>query len=411
MDFAKLNELNSMTKKSDASQAKKNEFQNELFTLLVETGYDAIVEKYMFEGVSLGGVNAIYKYYITKSPEEKNQIMSAISTGALFVQNTKGAAFRVLVDLLMNTLNDSEKDLALLAFAIKNIPAKCKSKENKLWGDAGKTISKNLIFALILDTNLPAFEELNIKEAFIKEFKSIIAYTLSTIDTQEPWQTSAIEKFEKWIKPVERNIEVTMETAQMPSIKENKKAEVTPASAIKPLKRNELNDLSITLKSISDRLVATADQMQATDKGVNTLNAKLSVVQSEYEAEKCKTSDLIDKVGQAQEELKQAQSKNDSLSLEIFSLNDKLKIMEHEISRLNEVIERQESVLSVYSADKQNAQVEQLNIIASKLRPEYLDFKNAINMSMSLDLGENLRQQLLSIFKILSKCGVDIERR
>ena len=69
------------------------------------------------------------------------------------------------------------------------------------------------------------------------------------------------------------------------------------------------------------------------------------------------------------------------------------------------------SVLSVYNADKQNAQSEQLNAIASKLKSEYRDFKDAENEEMTLDLGENFRFQLQSIFRILAKAGIDIEKR
>ena len=75
-----------------------------------------------------------------------------------------------------------------------------------------------------------------------------------------------------------------------------------------------------------------------------------------------------------------------------------------ELAKLN-------SIISVYSADKQNAQTEQLNSIASKLRSEYRDFKDVENEEMSLDLGENFRFQLQSVFRILAKSGIDVEKR
>ena len=87
------------------------------------------------------------------------------------------------------------------------------------------------------------------------------------------------------------------------------------------------------------------------------------------------------------------------------------QIKDKEIEKLKNEIEKQNSVLSVFSEDKQNAQSAQLNSIASKLRAEYLDFQDATEMEMTIDLGENLREQIKSIFKILSKSGINADRR
>ena len=45
------------------------------------------------------------------------------------------------------------------------------------------------------------------------------------------------------------------------------------------------------------------------------------------------------------------------------------------------------------------------------MKPEYRDFKEVENEEMSIDLGENFRFQIQSIFKILAKAGIDVERR
>ncbi len=47
-----------------------------------------------------------------------------------------------------------------------------------------------------------------------------------------------------------------------------------------------------------------------------------------------------------------------------------------------------------------------LNRIAKQIKTEYQDFKSAENMEMSIDLGENLRDQLKNIFGILEKEGI-----
>lgn len=47
-----------------------------------------------------------------------------------------------------------------------------------------------------------------------------------------------------------------------------------------------------------------------------------------------------------------------------------------------------------------------LNRIASQIKTEYQDFKSAENTEMSIDLGENMRDQLKNIFAIFEKEGI-----
>lgn len=77
--------------------------------------------------------------------------------------------------------------------------------------------------------------------------------------------------------------------------------------------------------------------------------------------------------------------------------------------KLVEENERMRKVISVYAADKQAALSEQLNKIAAQLKAEYRDFKDAQDMEMDVNLGENFRIQLESVFKILIKAGVNLE--
>ena len=63
----------------------------------------------------------------------------------------------------------------------------------------------------------------------------------------------------------------------------------------------------------------------------------------------------------------------------------------------------------VLSRDRSRQADESLQRIASKIRVEYRDFKDAVNTPMTVDLGENLRIQLQSVFEILEKGGMKIE--
>lgn len=52
-----------------------------------------------------------------------------------------------------------------------------------------------------------------------------------------------------------------------------------------------------------------------------------------------------------------------------------------------------------------------LNRIASQIKTEYQDFKSAENTEMSIDLGENMRDQLKNIFAIFEKEGIAFQEQ
>ena len=99
------------------------------------------------------------------------------------------------------------------------------------------------------------------------------------------------------------------------------------------------------------------------------------------------------------------------LRAQILEAKEAITSLEQQIKEASEENGRLSSIISVYSSDKQSSQTEQLNAIASKLKSEYRDFKDVENEEMSIDLGENFRFQLQSVFKILTKAGIDVERK
>ena len=99
------------------------------------------------------------------------------------------------------------------------------------------------------------------------------------------------------------------------------------------------------------------------------------------------------------------------LQAQILEAKETIIRLEQQIKEASEENGRLSSIISVYSSDKQSSQTEQLNAIASKLKSEYRDFKDVENEEMSIDLGENFRFQLQSVFKILTKAGIDVERK
>ena len=98
------------------------------------------------------------------------------------------------------------------------------------------------------------------------------------------------------------------------------------------------------------------------------------------------------------------------------NLSKKKKELEKEIENLNsykgkleQEIEERKQFTDTVIKNRENQSQEFINKLASKLRYEYMDFLDARELEMSVDLGENMRLQLESVFSILNKNGVNIK--
>ena len=90
------------------------------------------------------------------------------------------------------------------------------------------------------------------------------------------------------------------------------------------------------------------------------------------------------------------------LSLEHEKLQMIINDREVEIAQRTQMIE-------ALSRDRSKQLDEQTKRLASKLKVEYRDFKDAEGQMMDSDLGENMREQLKNIFAILIKAGISLD--
>ena len=146
----------------------------------------------------------------------------------------------------------------------------------------------------------------------------------------------------------------------------------------------------------------------------------VSVVKSEDVQQKIKIDALSVALETVQNKLHGANQQIADLQDTITELRKKLSAAEGDIFVLRQTVEQRDAVIAekdaeiaervkmaeVLSRDRSKQADESLQRLASKIRVEYRDFVDALDVPMSCDLGENLRLQLQSIFDILEKGGM-----
>jgi Skp family chaperone for outer membrane proteins len=93
------------------------------------------------------------------------------------------------------------------------------------------------------------------------------------------------------------------------------------------------------------------------------------------------------------------QEKNHSLEEKIIALEKSLEEKERELAD-----RKTQNSLLLHDKDIQNDAAKRK--LASELSVEYRDFLSTLDVNMTVELGENMKGQITTIFSILKKYGV-----
>lgn len=159
--------------------------------------------------------------------------------------------------------------------------------------------------------------------------------------------------------------------------------------------QNCLKDLIKFSLTQSKSIEFILEEMQQINNNVSK-NANLI---AQYQQNKIEQDTLIQDLMERNENLSK---KKKELEKEIENLNSYK-------SKLEQEIEERKQFTDTVIKNRENQSQEFINKLASKLKYEYRDFLDARELEMSVDLGENMRLQLESVFSILNKNGVNIK--
>lgn len=337
--------LLSIKKKSEASNAKKKQYEKLLLEELNTNGLteDALLS--IESGFGFLGAKPIV-LYIKQSKNYEAQLIDKILKYGNFKNNTKGITFKYLISLFAEIINEKDFCNDFIKYLLLIIPKYAYNKEKQLFGDTDKIIEKYLFKELKKDIYIPDIEELCLSEKELIKIKQFFTSVLniSTFDS----------KYDN-------------------------------------VKQILLKKLRIS--NVYPEILTTEQENNAIKKS-NKKQGKVANLKEENEKLKLKISEKINENNTLMEYLNQNKDT-------ITKLEQKLKDFEKELNKNKNVIE-------IFEANAQTSKKEMLNSLGAKLKTEFLDFQNALNVPMTVDLGENLRIQLNTVFKILEKNGITI---
>ena len=151
----------------------------------------------------------------------------------------------------------------------------------------------------------------------------------------------------------------------------------------------------------------TMDAWSVESEGVQLKN-EIGALRQALESKNEKLQRTNQQIANQQETIAELKKKLAAAESDIFTLRQDVVQRDAVIAEKNAEIAERIKMADVLSRDRSKQADEALQRLAARIRVEYRDFMDALDVPMSCDLGENLRLQLQNIFDILEKGGMKI---
>ena len=410
-------------KKKEPTIKEKEAFRSAWLSLVADTGLAGRAEQFLYEGFAFCGAEPFYAYLI--QTEDQNATLATMFSGKYYGIDSN-VSFRLVTHLLALMLNNNAPG-NILAPIIKRLPGACVNKDKKRLGTAEKTLEKYFLAELRPDAELCPLADIGTKPVFINEFVALVSSIMDGIENAGSTKgvvVKNIAKIRKWFadydisqsvsadtktdQVIPEATKITEEKANTISVADNSQEEnvQTPRVVVAQPEEKVPSDMIAYLtellgKAAKVTAVVKAESTQQRVK-IDALTQALEGEQNKLQGANQQISDLQDTIAELRKKLSAAES-------DIFALRQAVAQRDAVIAERDAEIAERVKMAEVLSRDRNKQADELLQKLASKIRIEYRDFVDALDVPMSCDLGENLRLQLQSIFDILEKGGMKIK--
>ena len=429
-------------KKKEPSRIERDEYCSAWVKLATGEGFTERTERYLYNGISYCGAKPFKEYLDTT--ENKEQTVQSFFAGKMYGTNAE-TTFRLLVHLFALLLNDKKATHLTPAF-IMRLPSACFNKDKKKLGNIETILLKYFFAELDPNQQLIPLADLPIKkQVFIVDFIASMEDAMSKIVPTglSKNKISNIAKVQQWFDEYRQVKAEGMCVAPKPDAQS---AQSNSETVTKPENCTEHSSVGQNVPAGYDTVEksanpATCEEKRAPEtktvknesKDTNPsdmptylleLIKKAGLVAISVKAENVQLRNQIESLSKSleseQEKLKRAKQQIEDQNEAITELRKKASVAESDIFVLKRDIAQKEVIIAekdseiaerikmadVLSRDRSKQADEVLQRVAAKIKVEYRDFLDAIEVPMSCDLGENLRLQLQSVFDILEKGGM-----
>ena len=414
MDTGVIEKLLQIKKKSEASKADKNSFQNEWLSYVSEHGFNDTAEAFLYDGFSFLGM-VPFITYLSKT-NDKQETVNQLLSGKHFYRN-KSITFKVMLHLLALLIEKLPDEKTLIMMVVRRLPELSINKEGKRLADMAKSVDKFFVKILSPETVFPNLNSLGLRPAIIESFRKMMMEALRTLLAEghsSPEELSIMVNIEKWLSDDDK----LPEDADKSEVNAGASHESTDMVHADMPDNTSIQCSDYVDKAFSensktftwrDGLSITANAIKQLEKELIRLQMNNENLLSENTRLKTERDNVQCALNRERECCEQQRTEISRLSEDVSLLRQQVAALEIKVKEKDTEIEERAKLADMLSRDRTKQSEEALKRLAAKLRVEYRDFLDAESLPMNADLGENMRLQLKSIFDILKKNGLSLE--
>jgi len=384
--------------KNSANSQEKKEFSQLWLTAARECGLTDGVIDTLANGIFIEGAAPLHTFLV-EQPSVGN--LEMIRSSRTTRNNNQGSALKLFISLLSFELSQPSSD-ASVPMIVDVLPTLAKNQEGKIFGILTQAVNKYLIEPIgsAIKKNHAKFPPIPYQAK--PELRSVLTPALDEIGMKpkiRPEQRDAVFWLKAWLEgngaaaeapkpvaPANQTTEgqIAPETSTAMGVTPSQEAPSAP-SIKEVIAALRLIDKELqSAKELSEKLQHQLDQERASSENLRKL-----LKSSQDEA-----ASLKRKLGDSEQQV-------NNLSFENDKANDQLQELQASLDEANKMIE-------TLGKSGSRESDEAIRRLTSKLRVDYQDYLDAVEQPMTVDLGENMRFQLESIFRTLKSSGLQL---
>ena len=394
MDATELDKLVAIKKKSDSSAKTRQKFKEEWLRLVKSEGLGINEMKYLYEGFTFSGASPLVACF--QENESSFAGLQIFFAGSDYVDKNKSITSKLLLHLLALSLKNIPGKHEIIKFAIKELPFYCNEKGRLT---DSKVFKKYFIQELSDNTLFPEIDISDIKTGF-KSFCIRIMKNLEDVGNEK--ETTESDKrignrVMDWLSSYKLDNDTVL------AVTDNK-PEVN-------IKTSE-NDKAVPKKAN----LTAMDYITSIIADVNDLGKIVTNILTDNDCYESENENLKNELAEKDRLFLKEREQNQNLFLELSQVKEKISKLSEEIKNQEIVIASKDTEIksreklkeiSLRQKDEEKELI--INKISGTLKIEYKDFLDGVELPMTLDLGENMREQLKSVFSVLKKHGINLE--
>lgn len=414
-----------LNKKKEANLKEKEEYQKYLLSVLDEEGISINNEKFLYDGMKFDSYKAFSEYLLKHSNQLEE--LEKLYKGKKYIENND-VTCRILVALMALMINSGAR-IDIIASLIKRIPKASRTKDGNRSGNLNNVLKKYFFNLLDVNVQLPVLNEMKLENGFIQDFREMINCFFDEVNKESKLSPNVkinLQKCLVWLEIEKQNSSksASEEKNQIEiDDKEENKGQAVVLISEKVVENAKSNIIAVEkaenelfkhlqlivndeLKLVLDDLLKSREVLDQLEHEKIELEKQVEVLMSKInnlEALQQRDKDVIKKQGEKialqNKFLAEKDGELHILKKEILSNQKDLLVKDAKIVECQKFIKESQE----YAKNQENVGMAKL---ANDLKIEYIDYLEAKDMEMDSNLGENLRDQLCSVFAILENHGI-----